>query len=64
MLEKLFRFLECKPMILTMIALITITMSIIVICLDMPTPGIAYAMGFLNAAILFLLYEIDDITED
>ena len=63
MLEKLFKFVETRPIGVTLLALVSITMSIIVICLDMPSPGIAYAMGFLNAAILFLLYlmEEDDV---
>ena len=63
MLKKLFKFVETRPIGVTLLALVSITMSIIVICLDMPSPGIAYAMGFLNAAILFLLYlmEEDDV---
>ena len=56
-------FFDSKAIIPIIVAVASLVMSIVVICFDNPPPGIAYAVGFTNAALLALLYLFDDEEE-
>ena len=50
MLKKLLEFTGDPQTVMTVVTVCTLAISIIALIVDEPSPGVAYVMGFLNAA--------------
>jgi len=63
MLKKLLEFTGDPQTVMTVVTVCTLAISIIALIVDEPSPGVAYVMGFLNAALILLLYFYNEENE-
>ena len=56
MLKKLRELTDKPQAIMSVVAVVTMVISIAELIIDDPSPGVAYVMGFLNSAVIMTLF--------
>ena len=55
-LGKIFRAIYNPQLLMTIVAVVTVAISVVEMFVDTPPPGIAYTLGFLNATLIMTLF--------
>ena len=56
MLKKLRELTDKPQTIMSVVAVVTVAISVIEMFVDTPPPGVAYTLGYLNATLIMTLF--------